>query len=96
MVNWLLPIRLTPLKDPPGEVDYLALRHQLLPRVPVAGEAFVLPGLNAEVSQVTWRADGRVTVRLVDVAAAAAYLDTLTGAGWDVFTRHDADALLWS
>lgn len=89
-VNWLLPICLVPAQ-PGSEEDYLALKPQILPRVPIAGEQFELPGCYATVEHVRWTADGRVTVRLRRGHVEAAFLDALRQSGWTVFPRHDAD-----
>jgi hypothetical protein len=92
VVNWLMPIRLEPAAE--GEVDYLALRPQLLPRVPVAGDWVYVPRHRALVDRVEWSEDGRVVVRLQSAAVDAGYLEELEQAGWQTFPRHDADEWL--
>jgi hypothetical protein len=93
-VSWLLPIWLTPRQGDASEPDYLALKPLLLPRVPIAGELFQLPGHYATVDSVRWSSDGRVIVKLQPGQVAPEYLDELRAAGWTVFLRRDADEWL--
>ena len=84
-----MPIRLEPAAE--GEVDYFALKPQLLPRVPNAGESVVIPRYRALVDRVDWTEDGRVIVRLQEALVDASYLEELDQAGWRTFPRRDAD-----
>lgn len=93
-VNWLLPIHFVPVQAESQEPDYLALKPQLLPRVPVAGELLALPGHYATAESVRWQSDGRVMVKLRPGHVAPEYLDELRADGWTVFPRHDANEWL--
>ena len=89
-VNIVLPLRSS--REAP-EPDYLALKHQLLPRVPTVGENVDLPDSLSIVERVQWaaEADGMILVRLRERVVEPAYLPLLEQAGWKTFTRHDAD-----
>ena len=92
VINWVMQIYVKPVAEPRGDPDFLALRYQLLPRVPAVGEDVIVPGYRASIDKVTWGEDGRVTVGIAAAVVDAAYLDELASAGWTVFPRHDADA----
>jgi len=92
VVNWLMPIRLEPAAE--GEADYLALKPQLLPRVPVAGDWVEVPGYWARVERLSWGADGRVLARLQEARVEPGVIDDLDRAGWQTFPRQDADEWL--
>jgi hypothetical protein len=89
IVNWLIPMRVQPATG--GEVDYFALRAQLLPRVPISGEWLIIPRYHAPVDRVEWTDDGRVVARLKEIPADASYLDELERAGWLTFPPPAAD-----
>lgn len=87
-VNLLFPLKFGPeTKD----MEYLALKHQLLPRVPAQGEWIEIPRHYQPVEAVRWGADGKVLVRLRMATVEAGYLDELQAAGWTTFPRYDAD-----
>jgi hypothetical protein len=88
-VTWVLRIRLHPAGS--GDVDYLAIRHQLLPRAPVAGDWILLPDSWAQVDRAQWDDQGRFSARIHEVIRKLNYLETLQQAGWETFTRDDAD-----
>lgn len=77
-----------------SEEDFLALKAQLLPRVPVAGEDIELPDYWGSAERVKWGADGRVVVKLERALVDAEYVDKLRATDWRVFPRRDAGDLL--
>jgi hypothetical protein len=89
IVNWILPVRLHPVAA--QEFDYLALRPQLLPRAPVAGDWVLLPDSWAQVERAQWDDQGRFGARIHTVTRKAGYLEDLERAGWETFTAGDAD-----
>lgn len=100
VVNWLAPLYIrgdgeTQVISGRQQPDYIAMRSQLLPRVPVPGEECGLPGaVKAMVESVLWTEDGRNMVTLKEVIVPPDYLDLLAANGWVVSTREDPDEWL--
>ena len=92
IVNWLLPIRLHPAAE--GGFDYYALKHQLLPRAPVAGDRVLLPDSWAQVTRAQWDDQGRFAAVIQAVTRKTDYLDQLQQAGWETFPSQDTDEWL--
>ena len=88
VVNWLLPITLTPAGS---GADLLALRSQPLPAIPRTGEWLRIGDARVEVDAVVWDGQGRITVRLSDITVTYEFVETIKTAGWQVITREDPD-----